>query len=939
MAYDGSLKFDTQIDTSGFTKGTNTIKSQANGLKNTLLSLGKTIGVVFGITQLVKFGKEAVEIASDLQEVQNVVDTAFGSMSYKMEEFADKAIETYGISKLAAKQTGSTFMAMARGMGIAMNSASDMAISLTGLSADMASFYNVTQDVASTALKSIFTGETETLKQFGIVMTEANLQAFALSEGIKKNISDMNQAEKVQLRYAYVMQQTALAQGDFAKTSDSWANQTRILKEQWKEFLGILGNGLIQVLTPVVKFLNTAMSYLITFANTASKVLSSIFGLNSATENTAKSTGTIAVNTEDASAGLTDMGKSAKKAAKDANKSLSPIDNLNMVAESVAKNSEDAAGALADMGGVGGGFDIGETAIGGPDASALEESMIKTIDVIKTNLQPLLDAFDRLKVAVAPFAKNIGAGLKWFFDNVLVPLGKWTITELLPAFLDALGGAISVLNSAIEVFKPYALWLWENFLLPIAQWTGGLIITVLKSLADGLYSLSDWIMNNQDLVANAAIMIASFFAAFKIAEFIVAVAPFISTLASMISSGTLLSTVLSGIGTAFSAILSPVTIITTILGLLIYTFIDLYNNSESFRQSIAELGQTWLTALQPLADFVGTVLSDAWDKILKPVIDFFINTLLPNLIETFKNLWENVLVPLGNFIGTVLQPVFQVLSDLLTMIWQNVVLPLAEAVGSILAEAWSGIYEILNKTVIPIIGSAIDVLTKLWQKVINPIIDVLWKNLKPAFETVFSGINTVINGLKTTLTGVIKFIAGTLTGDWKKAWTGIKDIFKGIFDSLVGIVKTPINAIIDIINGLISGIVTGVNAVIKALNTLKIDIPDWDILPNSIQGKSFGFNLKTLTAPKIPKLATGTVVPKNYGEFLAVLGDNKREAEVVSPLSTMKQALKEAMSEMGGNSTGEIHIWLEGDAKGIFKVVKVAENENYKQTGKAVFVH
>lgn len=935
-SYDGSLNFDTKIDTKGFTAGTNTIKSQANNLKNTLLSLGKTILVVFGVRQLIQFGKQAIEIASDLQEVQNVVDTAFGEMSYKMEEFAEKSIETFGVSRLAAKQTGSTFMAMARGMGIAIDGASDMAIALTGLSADMASFYNVSQDVASTALKSVFTGETETLKQFGIVMTEANLQAFAMSQGIKKQISAMSQAEKVQLRYAFVMQQTALAQGDFARTSDSWANQTRILSEQWKEFLGILGNGLIQVLTPVVKLLNTVMSYLISFANAATKVLSSIFGLGGATEKVANNTSSIAISSGDASAGLSNMGKSAKKAAKDSNKSLSSIDNLNIVAADIAQNSEDAAGALADMGGVGGGFDIGETAIGGPDTSALEESMIKTINAIKANLQPLLDAFDRLKVAVTPFAENIGTGLKWFFDNILVPLGKWTITELLPAFLDALGGAISVLNSVIEVFKPYALWLWENFLLPIAQWTGGLIITVLKSLADGLYSLSDWIMNNQDLVANAAIMIASFFAAFKIAEFIVAVAPFISTLASMISSGTLLSTVLSGIGAAFSAILSPVTIITTILGLLIYSFIDLYNNSETFRQSIAELGATWMEALQPLAEFVGGVLSDAWNKILKPIIDFFINILLPNLIDTFKNLWENVLVPLGDFIGTVLQPVFQVLSDLLSMLWEKVILPLADAVGGVLKKAWDGLYQILNKTVIPIINKVIEVLKFLWEKVINPVISVLWDTLKPAFDTVFSGIGDVINGLGKTLGGIIDFITGVFTGDWSKAWEGIKNIFKGIWDALVGIVKVPINLIIDLINGLVGGIVKGLNLVIGALNKIKIDVPDW--IPG-IGGKTIGFNISTLTAPKIPKLATGTVVPANYGEFLAILGDNKREAEVVSPLSTMKHALKEAMMEMGGAGTGTINLNVYLEGRQIHSEVVRQDKQYRNETGKSAFAY
>ena len=160
-------------------------------------------------------------------------------------------------------------MAMAAGMGLANDSASDMAVALTGLSADMASFHNVGH--ASTALKSIFTGETETLKQFGIVMTDANLQAYALSKGITKSTVDMSQAEKVQLRYNYVMSQTALAQGDFAKTSDSWANQTRILSEQWKEFGATIGTVLMNVLLPAVKAINSLLSQLIAYGTGGSE--------------------------------------------------------------------------------------------------------------------------------------------------------------------------------------------------------------------------------------------------------------------------------------------------------------------------------------------------------------------------------------------------------------------------------------------------------------------------------------------------------------------------------------------------------------------------------------------------------------------------------------------------------------------------------------------
>ena len=133
---------------------------------------------------------------------------------------------------------------MSKGLGLADEAAAQMAISVAGLTGDVASFYNVSQEVADTALKSIWTGETESLKQFGVVMTQANLQQYAYQQGIKKTISEMTQAEQVQLRYMYVTDQLSLAQGDFVKTSGSWANQTRILSERWKQFMTIIGTAI-----------------------------------------------------------------------------------------------------------------------------------------------------------------------------------------------------------------------------------------------------------------------------------------------------------------------------------------------------------------------------------------------------------------------------------------------------------------------------------------------------------------------------------------------------------------------------------------------------------------------------------------------------------------------------------------------------------------------
>ncbi len=270
--YDGSIRINTLLNTRDFETSFRRLGTSIRGLLGSL-------GLGLGIAGLVVLGKQAIETASDIQEVQNVVDTAFGSMSYKIEEFAKTSIKQFGLSQLSAKEMSSTFMAMASNMVRSAETASDMAINLTKRAADMASFYNRSAEDTATALHGIFTGETEVLKQYGIVQTEVNLQEYAAAHGINKKISAMSQAEKVQLRYNYVMEQTGLAAGDFERTSGNWANQVRILKEQFKELLGVLGTGLITVLNPVVKFLNVVLTQLIAIAKQIGAILSKLFGI------------------------------------------------------------------------------------------------------------------------------------------------------------------------------------------------------------------------------------------------------------------------------------------------------------------------------------------------------------------------------------------------------------------------------------------------------------------------------------------------------------------------------------------------------------------------------------------------------------------------------------------------------------------------------------
>ena len=247
----------------------NSTKESANSIKNAISSI--SLGVA--IREFSRFAGEIISVSSDLAEVQNVVDTAFGNMSSMVEEFANSAIENFGMSELAAKKTASTYMSMSTSLGLSQAAAAEMSITIAGLSGDMASFYNISQEVASTALASIWTGETETLKKYGIMLTQTNLEEYAAAQGIKTRYSAMSEAEKVMLRYNYVLQATSNAHGDFAKTGSSFANQLRMLEENWKALEGGLGSVLMNAVTPLLVGLNELLSFITNNSPIASAAL------------------------------------------------------------------------------------------------------------------------------------------------------------------------------------------------------------------------------------------------------------------------------------------------------------------------------------------------------------------------------------------------------------------------------------------------------------------------------------------------------------------------------------------------------------------------------------------------------------------------------------------------------------------------------------------
>lgn len=249
------------------------LEDHTNKSTDAFSRLAKAIGLVMIVRKALDTIKTGIDYASDLAEVQNVVDVTFGSATEAINSWSKECLAAYGMNEVSAKRYAGTIGAMLKSSGLAGDAIVDMSKDMVGLVGDMASFYNLDLETAFEKIRSGISGETEPLKQLGINMSVANLEAYALSQGIKTSYNEMSQAEQVMLRYNYLMSTTADAQGDFARTQGSYANQTRLLSESWLEFTGVMAEQLLPVLTAIVSWLNNIVAFLTENADMVSAVL------------------------------------------------------------------------------------------------------------------------------------------------------------------------------------------------------------------------------------------------------------------------------------------------------------------------------------------------------------------------------------------------------------------------------------------------------------------------------------------------------------------------------------------------------------------------------------------------------------------------------------------------------------------------------------------
>lgn len=963
----------------------NQFKSQMKGITSLAKKAGATLAGAFAVKKIVDFGEQCIELGSDLAEVQNVVDVAFPKMNETINNFAKNAAAKFGLSETMAKRYTGTFGAMSQAFGFTEKEAATMSTTLTGLSGDVASFYNISQDEAYTKLKSVFTGETESLKDLGVVMTQTALDQYALANGFGKTTAKMSEQEKVALRYQFVQAQLSKASGDFARTSDSWANQTRILSLQLEGLKATLGQGFINLFSPILKAVNTLLGKLGTLANAFKSFTELITGKkseNSSIGAMADDTALVSDNASSAADNVSSIGDATKKAKKKLG-SLASWDELNVRtddSDSDSSSSKPGGGSIP-----GASVDYGKAA----DLSDTAFNKLgKTMDAIKNKFLKMGKLFaqgfsigfqskglDKIKNYLSEIGKNVkdiflspevlSAASKWA-DNVALNLGK------VVGSVSSIGVSIAtMLIGGVSKFLDQN----KNF---------------IKKKIIEIFDISS---QTNTIVGNFSVALADIFTVFE---------------------GDDAQQIVADILSIFTTVQLELQVLCLKIGRDIIDTITapIIENKEKIKTALEN-------TIRPISEIIGSIkdsveqifskIQETYDRYVEPAFSKFKNS-ASKTFSTFLNAYNKYIAPALSYISKGFK---ELMEKYITPMAKKV----TEAVGKVIdaiAEVWNFISPFFNWIISIVL------------KVIGEKLKVLWDTVKG----VFAGISTIISGFANILGGLADFVAGVFSGNWKKAWNGIKNIFSGALNLIKGTAKTamaglsaPFRAaweaikstfggiggwfknkfsaawkgiksafnntgkffsdvwggikdafgnvtgwfkekfskawqavkdvfcaggkvfsgikqgITDVFKTVVNGLISGINKIItipfKAINGMLNKIRNAGV--GKIKPFKGLWGENPLTIPQIPKLANGAVI-KPSSPFLAMLGDQKHGTNIEAPLDTIKQAVREVRNEQGDNLDNvQINVYVQQNDKGVFEVVRTQAKRYKNANGKPAF--
>lgn len=492
----GDIFVRANLDRSQYNKGLGLMQREASKVGS---AIGKKLGLGLGIAGFGAFIKKATDAGASLNAMGTIIDASLPHMTKQVDDFAKSAGAMFGLSETQAKGFVGKFASMASAMGYTEKQAYQMSTALTGLAGDVASYYHISQDDAYAKLGAVFTGETEALKQLGVVMTQNALDQFALQQGFGRTTAQMTELEKTTLRYQFVMDRLNLTAGDFARYANTWSGSIATIKLNWSNFMATIGQGIINILLPLLQLIAKVSNALTALASRFLAWTKSIRGIKAPlsnafgkkTQTDLKNTGAGIGNVGSGLGGVGNNAKGAKKQVQALKRELLGFDKITKLSGEKGV-STGGAGTGGGGGGIGGGgIDFSEADADIQSFTERAKDMLANIKLppaLSLALRDLKDAFSNL------FGVLSDAG-KWAWENILVPLGKWTLNELAPVAVETLANAVNFVANGLKFLGTILEPLWKPIIKPFFEFLGDVAVNNVKAIGEVLGFLAQVLQN------------------------------------------------------------------------------------------------------------------------------------------------------------------------------------------------------------------------------------------------------------------------------------------------------------------------------------------------------------------------------------------------------------------------------------------------------------
>lgn len=842
----GEIGLNLVLNKQGFSKSLNAVQEQANSVSNNMKSslkkLGSAVVAAFSVAAIKQFGQQCIESAAEVNAANSQFEQTFGSMESQAKSAIQSVAKESGILETRLQGVGTSIYAFAKTTGMDSANALNMMQEALQVTADSAAYYDRSLEDTAESLKSFLKGNFENDAALGLSCTETTRNA-AANKLYGKSFVELSESQKQLTLLEMVKDANKLsgALGQASRESDGWENVTGNLKESWNQLLAVIGKPILQVATNIVQKLSSAIAKLTEYAKGAINALSKLFNWDGDdTANSISAAASSAENlTDEAESGSNSL-ESVTESAEKAKNSVAGFDKLNVITKSDSGGSDTSASSTSASNGT----SVANTVV--KDTNSGVSGAFKNL-YEKSGFKGFVDNVQKgiNKVDWSAIGKNCES----IFKNS-VPIAQNYLTQVQKVGKSAFGAVGSFVGGVVQVSGKRLQTLTGG----VAKWLdkdknkiNGFITTIGDNFSKGYDNLSTFFEKGFDVIGQS----------------VDRVRPQMENAISNLLSG--FTDFGGAVGTIFSEGFSLAT----------ESLVKWIDNDGA---TIGEFFDNIQLQMADVMNFVGGVFSDIgnfllgwWDgeggsEIFQNVCDMFLN-----IGTTLMNVYNDWIMPAWNFIVGVFQSA-----------WTDCLKPIFEQLWTVFGKVCDCIATIWNNWLSPLVNFISDTL--------GPVFNTVLRNIQSIFETVFRVIGDVVGGILKSFGGLIDFITGVFSGNWEKAWNGIKDFFGGIWDGIWGIIKGFVNLIIDGINLLLTGIYTVVAAIVNTIGGIADAI-------GSIFGQEWGWSMPNEPV-LIPHLATGGLVK---APTLAVVGDNaganSGNPEVIAPLSKLQGMINTSNGE------------------------------------------